>query len=143
MCEQFKTDFVNKIEKALENDIIIKLEKHHNMTVKNCAFKDVNPLKCKQLFIGKPNENKGTKCVKCERFICEGCISTKSLANSQCVDCYVQDSLKQNPDFLKPICCGYCKSTSIYSYGHKKYVYCKGCNSLILLDHINLTNAIP
>jgi hypothetical protein len=125
MCEQFKTDFVEKIVQRLESDVINCVQRHYQIVIKPCIFK--NAVKeCYQFCL---INNASHKCKECHGYVCGSCAMSK-ISEKQCVSCFMKD-ISFNE--LIPIACHRCKSKNLFCtdpegmYG----LYCKDCNSWI------------
>lgn len=129
MCEEFKKDLVKKVFEHLDKDVIHNMETQFNIIVKPCFFKEES-LDCKQFYVKISDDNeKGISCKICKCFVCEVCRLKKTVNTSSCVNCYLKESVQNNKNFLRPFRCKHCKSTKIFAYGSKEWIYCETCNS--------------
>jgi hypothetical protein len=126
MCEQFKTDFVEKIVQRLESDVINNLKKHYGIRVKPCIFK--NEMKgCEQFCVLSESYGieEGAMCKSCKGYVCDHCQGPK-MNEDRCVICFVKDI---NFYDLRPVFCSECGSKNLQTCKKTGWFYCKECNT--------------
>jgi hypothetical protein len=134
MCEQFKTNFINKICQHLEGDVVNSLERHYDVIVRPCIFKNESK-DCKQIYVINlyAEDYEGIQCVTCKGFICYECKRKKTFCNMECINCYMKD----HEGDIKVLSCKYCKSSLLYEinkapvWDRDLVFYCKSCNTLL------------
>jgi hypothetical protein len=139
MCEQFKTDFINKICDRIDKSVVHDLEKHHQITVRHCAFKNTPDCKQFYVYIDRMNYFSGMQCKTCECFVCTSCVRHKTTCSKYCgkglwicVNCIMKkDGLLAHP-IAKT--CELCASGEMYHVDtgmlSSATTYCKQCNSM-------------
>lgn len=136
MCEQFKQDFVKKIEQIMKNDMVHKLKSHYGVIIKPCAF--IGSDSCQEFYHSwNFAYAHGIHCTYCDRFLCSMCAYTK--ANSKknaCIDCALKAQTLEKVDIrmfkcrISPMCQDKKEYYDFRCLYNGTNFYCKTCHSL-------------
>lgn len=135
MCEQFKTDFLKKVLRAVDDDMVHKLKRNYYITVKCCAFKNTPGCQEFYVYIDSSQDKWGLQCSTCEIFMCESCTRYKSNKYWSCINCCFLPSEIDDAVLLKNQRCKLCSGTDVYIFDtglipEAEHRYCKTCHSL-------------